>query len=220
MSGATLRAYEIIISEIANGRLAGNSRLKEAELADLTGVSRTPVREALRLLETDGFVQTNPNTGAHVAVWSDEDLSEITDLRALLESFGAGLAAAKICEAELWELEELACRMEQVVEDGKPNFLSVLSTLNKDFHLAVVGATANRRLKSSIQAVIQGALVFRKFSVFSESQIQRSLQHHREIIAALKSGDSEWASSIMRNHILAGRSADRILEQSRNNGSC
>ncbi len=215
MSGAALRAYEIIKSGITSGQLAANSRLKEAELADLAGVSRTPVREALRLLEADGLVETNPNTGAHVAVWSDEDLSEITDLRAVLESFGAGLAATKITDAEIAALEDLAARMESVVAAAAVDFLKELSVLNKDFHLAIVSATRNRRLIANIMSVIEGPLVLRKFSVFSHNQIQRSLTHHREIIDALKFGDRGWASAVMRNHVLAARDADRILQESK-----
>lgn len=214
MSGAAARAYEIIKTGITTGRLAASSRLKEAELADLTGVSRTPVREALRLLEADGLVETNPNSGAHVAIWSDEDLSEITDLRAVLESFGAGLAATKITPAEISQLEKLEDDMENVVAAARANFLAELSVLNKDFHLAIVGATGNRRLIANIQSVIEGPLILRKFSVFSGEQIQRSLTHHREIIAALKFGDRDWAGAVMRNHVLSARGADRILERS------
>ena len=214
MSRAVSRAYEIIKSEISAGRLAGNSRLRETKLAELTGVSRTPVREALRLLEADGLVETNPNTGAHVAVWSESELKEITDLRALLEGFGAGLAAIKITDEGIRELEDMEERMEIVVEEAPDDFLQQLSDINKHFHLAVVEATENRRLISNIHSIIEGPLVFRKFSVLSASQIQRSLSHHREIISALKSGDRDWASTIMRNHILAGRDADRILQES------
>jgi DNA-binding GntR family transcriptional regulator len=213
MSGAASRAYEIIKSEITTGRLAGNSRLKETELAGLTGVSRTPVREALRLLAADGFVETSPNSGALVASWSDEDLAEISELRAVLESFGAGLAATKISQGELAELDQLEDRMERVVAAAKANFLSELSQLNKDFHLAIVEATGNRRLVANIHSVIEGPLVFRRFSVFKGEQIQRSLAHHREIIAALRAGQRDWASAIMKTHILAARSADRILGQ-------
>jgi DNA-binding GntR family transcriptional regulator len=219
MSGAAARAYEIIKSEISTGRLPANSRLRETKLAELTGVSRTPVREALRLLEVDGFVENNPNTGAHVAVWSEGELQEITDLRALLEGFGAGLAATKITDAEIQELERLEEKMESVVEEALPDFLVQLSELNKRFHLAVVEATGNRRLIANIHSIVHGPLVFRKFSVLSDSQKQRSLSHHREIISALKLGDRDWATSIMRNHILAGRSADIILQANADSGS-
>ena len=219
MSGAVARAYEIIKTEISAGRLAANSRLRETKLAELTGVSRTPVREALRLLEVDGFVENNPNTGAHVAVWSEGELQEITDLRALLEGFGAGVAATRITDAEISELERLEEKMEGVVEEAASDFLVQLSETNKAFHLAIVEATGNRRLIANIHSVVHGPLVLRKFSVLSNSQIQRSLAHHREIISALKLGDRDWATAIMRNHILAGRSADIIIQAKAGGGS-
>ncbi|MBT3790429.1 MAG: GntR family transcriptional regulator [Alphaproteobacteria bacterium] len=213
MSGAAARAYEIVKAEIINGRLAGKTRLKEAELAELTGVSRTPVREALRWLEADGLVVMNPNSGAHVAVWSAEDLREITDLRALLESFGASLAAKKITAEQIAELESLQARMEAAIAQANAESLGLLAGLNKEFHLAIIGATGNHRLVSTLQSIVEGPLIFRKFAVFSPEQIERSFSHHRDLIAALKAGDSDWAESTMRSHIFAARSADAKLEQ-------
>jgi DNA-binding GntR family transcriptional regulator len=213
MSGAAARAYEMIKAEIISGRMTGNARLKEAELAELTGVSRTPVREALRWLEADGLVVLNPNSGAHVALWSAEDLREITDLRALLESFGASLAAKKISSEQVAHLQNLQTRMEEAIARANAESLIQLAGLNKEFHLAIIEATGNHRLVSALQSIVEGPLIFRKFSVFSPEQIERSFSHHRDLIAALDAGDAEWAESTMRSHILAARSADKKLEQ-------
>jgi DNA-binding GntR family transcriptional regulator len=213
MSGAATRAYEMIKAEITSGKLPGNSRLKEAELAEMTGVSRTPVREALRWLEADGLVVMNPNSGATVALWSTQDLREITDLRALLESFGASLAAKKVTAEQIEYLEELQTNMEAAIALAKPESLAKLAGLNKEFHLTIIGATGNQRLVATLQSIVEGPLIFRKFSVFSPEQIERSFSHHRDLIAALKAGDSDWAESTMRSHIFAARSADAKLEQ-------
>jgi len=219
MSGAAARAYEMIKAEIIAGRLAGNTRLKEAELAKLTCVSRTPVREALRWLEADGLVVMSPNSGAHVALWSAQDLREITDLRALLESFGASLAAKKISAEQITHLEDLQSRMEIAIAQANSDSLGQLAGLNKEFHLAIIEATGNGRLVSTLQSIVEGPLIFRKFSVFSPEQIERSFSHHRDLIAALKAGDSDWAESTMRSHIFAARSADEKLEQAAESGN-
>ncbi|MBT5917958.1 MAG: FCD domain-containing protein, partial [Alphaproteobacteria bacterium] len=147
-----------------------------------------------------------------------QDLREITDLRALLESFGASLAAKKISAEQITHLEDLQSRMEIAIAQANSDSLGQLAGLNKEFHLAIIEATGNGRLVSTLQSIVEGPLIFRKFSVFSPEQIERSFSHHRDLIAALKVGDSDWAESTMRSHIFAARSADEKLEQAAGSG--
>ena len=108
MSSAAEKAYEAIRDGIVGGVLPVGGRLREEELAGSIGVSRTPVREALRRLDAEGLVEFSPRRGAQVASWSDQDLDEIFGLRAVLESYGASLAATRIGGDALAELAELA----------------------------------------------------------------------------------------------------------------
>jgi DNA-binding GntR family transcriptional regulator len=212
MSEVVDKAYELIRSRIISGDLVGGSRLKEEDLAKTIGVSRTPVREALRRLKADGLVDAPSNKGARVVSWSADDLAEITDLRAILESFGAGLAARKMTDEAINELQAFADHMEKILAQRCDNYLIKISEKNNQFHQLIIDTTGNRRLAATIHKLADAPLILRKFSVLDELQLRRSFSHHREIIDALRNRDPYWAKSIMRTHILAGRSADRVLE--------
>src|SRR5215203_6092246 len=101
MARAAEAAYGIIREGILSGELARGQRLREEELALRAGVSRTPVREALRRLDAEGLVDFTPNRGARVTAWSERELEDVYEARALLESYGARLAATRVTAEEL-----------------------------------------------------------------------------------------------------------------------
>jgi DNA-binding GntR family transcriptional regulator len=199
-------AYETIRDRILNGTFAVDDHLVEADLAAQLDVSRTPVREALRRLASEGLVTFQPNRGARVAGWSDAELAEIFELRALLESYGARLAAARATDEDLDRMRELAARMEDLVaaDPGQEDFHQV-ALANNAFHLAVLRAAGNERLVGILTSLVHVPLVQRTFAGYSPAAIQRSLAHHRECIDALARRDGLWAESVMRAHILAAR---------------
>jgi DNA-binding GntR family transcriptional regulator len=202
---ATDEAYESLRAAILGGEVAPGERLGEVELAEQLGVSRTPVREALRRLAADGLVEVLPNRGARVAQWTTEDLEEIYDLRAMLESHGAARAAEHIDPAELPALRRLCAEMEACAERGRTRDLDRLAELNAELHRRIVDAAASPRLASLIAAVVQVPLVMRTFQRYDADALQRSLGHHRELVAALAAQDGEWARSVMRSHVLAAK---------------
>ncbi|HEU4568713.1 MAG TPA: GntR family transcriptional regulator [Marmoricola sp.] len=205
MVRATDEAYESLRAAILGGEVAPGERLGEVELAEQLGVSRTPVREALRRLAADGLVEVLPNRGARVAQWTTEDLEEIYDLRAMLESHGAARAAERIDPAELPALHRLCAEMEACAERGRKRDLDRLAELNAELHRRIVDAAASPRLASLIAAVVQVPLVMRTFQRYDADALQRSLGHHRELVAALAAQDGEWARSVMRSHVLAAK---------------
>ncbi len=204
-NNAVSRAYEGIRDAITGGDFMPGSRLKEEELADRIGVSRTPVREALRRLDAEGVVDFIPNQGAFVAAWSEKDLQEIFELRSILESHGADRAAQLITHAELAALEEVATRMESLVQGPTIDRWDEITTLNREFHQIVLHAAANERLAGLLARIVEVPIVYRTYHHYSPAQLRRSLQHHRELIAALRARDSSWASSVMQSHIRAAR---------------
>ncbi len=218
MVNAVTKAYEEIKSAIMSDAYPAGTRIKEELVAQAIGVSRTPIREALRKLTAEGFLTATPNQGARVTDWSEQDLTEIIDLRAILESFGAGLAAEKISTGELQELELLATQMERAADNGGKSELEALTNLNSDFHMAIINATGNSRLAEVIDNLAHPLLIRRRFSGFDEPRLQRSMMHHREIIDALKAHNSGWARATMRAHILASHEAD-LLTQASSEGS-
>jgi len=203
MTSTTDRAYAELKSDIMSGALKAGDRIKEELIAEKLGVSRTPIRHALQKLAAQGFIEMSHNHGARVSQWSTQDLGEITDMRALLEGFGAGIAARKITPEDLETLRTLAAEMDQAAERGTPKDLEAITDLNSRFHMTIIAASGNRRLAEVIGMLAHPLLVQRRFSSFSKKQLQRSMSHHRELIEALEAGDSDWAGAVMRAHIHA-----------------
>ena len=121
MTSSTDLAYAHIKSAIMSGELKAGDRIKEELIAEKIGVSRTPIRHAIQKLTAQGFVATLHNSGARVADWSSQDLEEITAMRALLEGFGAGIAARKVKPEDMEILRDLAAEMEAAVPKPSHN---------------------------------------------------------------------------------------------------
>lgn len=205
MVRAVDRVYARLRSAILEGEYRPADRLGEAELAEFTGSSRTPVREALRRLEAEGLVEVLPHRGARVAEWTPTDLEEIYDLRLLLEGFAALRAAERIQPKSLDRMEELCGLIERAAEPGPGQDLDLVADLNTEFHSIERAAAANARLVTMLNAVVQLPLVVRTFHRYSAEDLARSCAHHRELVAALRGGDGVWAQSVMRAHVLAAK---------------
>ncbi|MGS4985585.1 transcriptional regulator, GntR family [Pseudosulfitobacter pseudonitzschiae] len=208
MSSAADLAYEFIKSAVMSGEFRAGDRVKEELVAEQIGISRTPIRTAMQRLAAQGFIEILHNQGARVANWSSEDSREITELRAVLEAFGAGIAAKRINAENLDELRELSQQMEDA--SAKPTVANFerITELNSRFHMAIIAASGNARLADVIGNLAHPLLVQRKFSTFDSNRLARSMSDHRELIQAFERGDSDWASAIMRAHILA--SAEQV----------
>jgi DNA-binding GntR family transcriptional regulator len=150
-------------------------------------------------------VDLSPNKGARVAQWTDHDVDEIFGLRVQLEGHSARLAAQRITPQQLAQLEEIAAAMEREVAGADPQRLEKITDLNNRFHQGVHAAGGNRRLVSVVAAVVQRSLVEKTFRHYEPHGLARSCAHHREILAALSAHDADWAESVMRTHIYAGR---------------
>lgn len=198
-------AYSLIREGILTGRHQPGERLGEAELAELTQTSRTPVREALRQLEMEGLVEVLPHRGARVAEWTAADLEEIYDLRTMLEAFAAERAASRIEPKDVDRMSELCELMDEASRPGATQDLDRVAELNAEFHGLVRTAAASTRLVTMLNAVVQLPLVVRTFHRYSTEDLARSCAHHRELVAALRAGDGLWAQSVMRSHVLAAK---------------
>ncbi len=195
-------AYRLIRDEILAGRRAGGEWLRESEMAEWTGVSRTPVREALRRLTAEGLVRYERHRGVQVQNWSVRDMDEIFSLRSVLEPWGCRLAALS-GTVDIAELDDLAHRMDAQAPDGRPADVDKLTELNNTFHRTVLAGADNTRLSTVISSVIQLPLVWRTFSRYTPDALRRSLAHHHELVAALAARDPDWAESVMRSHVRA-----------------
>jgi DNA-binding GntR family transcriptional regulator len=195
------------------GRFAPGERLKEEELTDLCGVSRTPVREGLRRLAIEGLVVVTPHQGAQVAAIGDGELEEIYALRAMIEGHAAGRAALLIAEQDIAKLKALASEMEAAVRDanrhevGAAELNARFTPANSEFHRIILDAAMSPRLAAMASLVVEIPLILRTLARYSEEELMRSLQHHRELIAAFEARDEDWARSVMRSHVLAASHA-------------
>jgi DNA-binding GntR family transcriptional regulator len=199
------RVYHRLRGGILDGSYPQGIRLGEVELAEALGVSRTPVREALRRLGSEGLVETLPNKGARVRTWSSTELDAIEDLRALLEGHAAALAARVISGAELAVMTQLVDQMEAATAPGvRPDF-DLITELNNQFHAAVTAASGNPLLPGVIGQLIHLPIVVRTFRQYSPDRLRESMRQHHEILDALSSHDSVWAQAAMRVHIFSGR---------------
>lgn len=210
MSVSSERAYEHIKAAILSGRYRSGDRLPEDMVASELGVSRTPIRDALRRLQVEQLITVTPYSGARVASWSEDELRETAEMRAMLESFATGLAAAKRSAADLDLMRGLCMRMEEEAARTDPN-LDQISQDNLAFHRAIVDAAGNTLLAASLEPLWIYPVVVRKYALFGRERLLRSLSHHKEMVTAIEKRDAEWASAVMRVHILAARSYDAAL---------
>lgn len=206
------KAYRAVREGILAGRYAPASRITEQEVAAAAGVSRTPVREALRRLHAEGLVDFAPNHGAVVTEWSVEDADEIFALRALLESYGAERAASRATASQLAELRELAERQYEESLTRLPGHLERIGELNSRFHRRLQEAAGSGRLSRTLASLLEAPLVMKTFLNYTADDLQRSAAHHLELVRALEARDGQWAASVMRSHVLAAR---RTLQTSR-----
>ncbi len=198
---ASDHAYRLIRAQILSGERAGGDWLREGDLAESIGVSRTPVREALRRLTAEGLVSHERNRGVQVAAWTAADLDEIFSLRSVLEPWACRLAALS-ATVDLEELHRLADDMDEAAR-GSVADIDRITTLNNRFHRLILEGSRNRRLGAVVSSVVQVPLVWQTFSHYSETDLRRSLAHHHELVAALTAGDPDWAESVMRSHVRA-----------------
>lgn len=200
MSRASDRAYDQIRTLILTGKLAPGVQLREEQLAELCGVSRTPVRDALRRLEGEMFVVRSGSQRTFVADWSHEDVDEMFTLRGMLESHAAIRAARRMSRSQLAELRRLNAAIEHAISGPRPDVQSFLDH-NRAFHTIILDAAASPRLSATLATLVEQPVVRRTALLYSMDQLARSANEHNELIAAFEAADAEWAGAVMHGHI-------------------
>lgn len=198
-------AYRAIRQGVMSGRWPSGAHLREVELASELGFSRTPVREALRRLASEGVLTFAPHVGMKVPDWSATDLDEIFELRIRLESYAAELAAERADGVTISALRQATEEMERAAFSGNGPDTVAITTANDRFHQLIVSAARSKRLAAFIASVVELPLVVRTFARFDARALRRSIAHHYEIIEAISHHDPVWAGAVMRAHIQAGR---------------
>lgn len=198
-------AYDVIRGMIEAGELGPGARLREEALSERIGVSRTPVREAIRELTAEGLVEAVPHQGARVTSWTPEDVDELYRLRAQLEGYGARQAARNGSAAAAEALWGKAQDYERESAAAQGGDLSRAVECNVAFHEAVLALAGSPRLGQLVRGVRSALLVQRALGAYEEDDRVRSVVHHRDIVRAVERRDEELAELAMRTHILAAR---------------
>lgn len=199
------RVFEALQSAIVTGDLKPGEKIREPELAGRFGVSRGPLRDALRRLEARHLVVNTPNSGARVVSLSPKQLVELYDVREALEGMTCRLAATNMGDAEIAELAALLDRHESEI-DGSDGAAYFRQEGDLDFHFRIADGCGNDLLRSALcEDHYQLMRLYRyKFSGRG-SRAHRALAEHRLILDAIRERDPEHAELMMRRHIRAAR---------------
>lgn len=218
--GARSAAYRRIRADIADGSLGPGEWVREGPLAEMLGVSRTPVREALNALAAEGLVEIVRNRGARVCAWTTRDVDEVYSLRGLLEGEGARLAVERATPEVISDLRRDAERFEvaagelsrlRAAGDGDgPDAEAALRSAvaaNGALHRGVMDAAQSPRLAALLSSVSSTPLVELAFHHYTDADLARSTAGHRDIVLGIELRDAALAETAMRSHILGARHA-------------
>jgi DNA-binding GntR family transcriptional regulator len=192
--------------QIFTKKLASGSWLDEQSLADQFGISRTPMREAIKVLASEGLVTIKMRRGAYVTEVARKDLEQIFTILSLLEGQAAKEAAVKATEAELNLLDDLHHRLEKAAADRD---IEQFFEINVKFHELIQEIAGNRWMNGVIADLRKVLKLHRRDSLTSTGRLQNSLIEHREILRTLLNRDELAAESAMRNHLARGLEALR-----------
>ncbi|MGV6838737.1 MAG: GntR family transcriptional regulator [Planktomarina sp.] len=194
-------AYHALIEDIRSGTLQPGDRLRETELAKRLKVSRTPVREAIRLLEADGLVTHLPRIGATVRTLEYAEVMELYEMRAVLEATAARLAARSASAIELEDLSEIQEQLTNATD------ASTAFHLNRLFHAAMLDAAKNRFLHKSMISLQKALMILGPTTLAENDRFERAIVEHQAILSALHARDEATAETHMRTHIEASQKA-------------
>jgi DNA-binding GntR family transcriptional regulator len=205
---ATDKTYATLLEQIQRGTLPAGTFLVESDLAGALGVSRTPVREAIRRLAAEGLVLAEGRRRAQVRDFDAREVEELFEIRARLESYAAERAATRLTVAQLERLRELDAQMQALVHITDASGIARFADLNDAFHQLILEAAAARHLEAALRPVLQiQLLLLQRYRETIAEHLERSAWHHRELIRAFELRDPALAAAQMRLHMLSARGA-------------
>jgi DNA-binding GntR family transcriptional regulator len=194
-------AYQRIVAEIRSGKLMPGERMTETDLAARLGISRTPVREAIRQLEADGLVTHTPRIGATIRTLDHAEISELYEMRTVLEGTTARFAARAASDVELAELAAINQAMAEA--EGA----EALYPLNQQFHRALLDAARNRFLVKAVGAIHKSLLILGPSTMIEDDRASAAQEEPSRVLTALQNRDPDTAEAAMRAHIEAAHRA-------------
>lgn len=196
------RVFNKLREDILSGVYDDGEELREITLGEKLGVSRTPVREALRQLELEGLVSIKPNKGAYVTAITRSDVEDIYKVRSLLEGLCARWATRYITEEQIEELEEIVFLSEFHLRRKEEGRAKQVSELDGRFHKVLYEASNSRILERVLKDFHKYVKMARMLSVNTQDRAKQSIAEHKGILEAIKSKDEELAERLADEHIM------------------
>ncbi|ATJ84012.1 GntR family transcriptional regulator [Halomonas beimenensis] len=191
-------AYRILQRMIVHGELAPGERIVEPALCEQLGISRTPLREALRMLASEGLIATRRNRNAVVTRIDPQELEHLFEVEAGIESLAVGLAAERMTNTELKQLEALQERLEKLLAKGDRD---AYFELNQRIHALLVAGAKNPVLEETHRRLLGRLERARYLALDRIGRWQESTDEHRAILEALKARDGERARRLLADHV-------------------
>lgn len=207
-----MSAYHQIRQGIVEGVYRPGERIVETRLADDLQLSRTPIREAIRMLQSEGLVHSLPNRGATVRALTAADIGDLYEVRGRLEALAGELAARRATKEQIDRLGASEAAFAAAVRHIDINDIEAIRTvfgLNDEFHGAMLEAAHNSRLTQTLIRTVDHPLVFQAFRHYNLAAMRRSSQFHRLIFEAIRAGEPARAANLVLEHVLQGR--DQLL---------
>ena len=196
---------ELLRQRIFNRSLEPGSWIDELKIAEEYGISRTPLREALKVLATEGLVTMKVRRGAYVTEVNDKDLRDVFHLMAVLEADAAGTVAQTATDKQLLELEALHQELEKAAKNRRDHIK--FFTLNEAFHIRLLQIADNKWAGQMVADLRKVMKLNRAQSLLKEGRIDESLAEHAAVMTALKQRDAKRARAAMQAHIESGLEA-------------
>lgn len=206
--------YRTIKNDILQGKIAPGQKLKEEELALKYETSRTPIREVIQKLASEGLVHHEKNRGSYVRTYEFEDIINMYNLRAQIEGYASFLAAQNAVENDIHLMEKSLADYKDILSNvnNQPIEEVTLQCVenNNDFHLLIAKASKNQEIPKVLKNLSALPIMYRGFILYDVDKSTSSLQFHASILNAIKNRDSIQAEALMRSHLLHGR--DNIIK--------
>lgn len=185
---------------IRTGHLKKGDRIVETEICELLGISRTPLREALRVLSAEGLIVIVPNKGAHVAEPSMQEIREMFEVMAILEGACARVAAEKMTDAHFKKIRQLHGKLEHFHSAG--NHQKYLKA-NQDFHVWIQRIAGNKVLDEVVNGLRQKVLLYRYRQLYQPDRFDASMKEHRDLVEAFRTRNPDKAEDMMKKHLMS-----------------
>lgn len=202
--------------KIVTGKLKPGQQIKEQEVAEALGVSRPPIREALKILEAEGLVVRKPNKGAFVSEIEEKDIWEIYTLKMALYGLGTRLAFDQLSNALINKLENIISKMKECIDQDPPD-ITRYQALNEQFHDLMFDAADHGRLKKVADTLRNQIKRYSYNCIAERPHLQRSYKYHKAIFEAIKKGEKEKAARLNEEHVMEGLRVLQEISRKENN---